>query len=79
LETQAHHPRGYSSGHALDVEWLCARHHREVHAISPEQREARRVRRNAYFRAYGYEWRRRTGRVPSPAERIVDEMAGGTV
>lgn len=48
---QAHHPRGYETPHELDVEWLCAGCHHEVHCeprrmqiTTPEQRHAQAVR-----------------------------------
>lgn len=31
VEVYAHHPRGYQGAHRLDVQWLCLRHHMEVH------------------------------------------------
>lgn len=36
LKVQAHHYLGYARAHELDVEWLCARHHREAHEAHPE-------------------------------------------
>jgi len=33
VDVQAHHPRGYSDEHALDVEWLCSIHHRQAHFV----------------------------------------------
>jgi hypothetical protein len=37
LPTAAHHPRGYSEEHRLDIVWLCVRCHERIHgrAISP--------------------------------------------
>lgn len=34
LKVQAHHPRGYDDEHALDIEWLCRRHHMVRHRRS---------------------------------------------
>ena len=31
LEVEAHHYAGYDLEHALDVAWLCKRHHEKIH------------------------------------------------
>lgn len=31
VQVQAHHPNGYDGAAALDVVWLCSRHHAEAH------------------------------------------------
>ena len=31
----AHHPRGYSDDHLLDIEWLCSLCHRQEHVDLP--------------------------------------------
>jgi hypothetical protein len=38
-KTHGHHHRGYAEEHALDVEWLCERHHRDAHR-TPEGDDA---------------------------------------
>jgi hypothetical protein len=52
-KTQAHHPRGYDADHALDVEWVCRRHHLERHrkAVRPGWAVPGRVQ--AYLAATG--------------------------
>jgi hypothetical protein len=38
-KAEAHHHKGYTKEHWLDVQWLCRKHHREVHKGTHERRK----------------------------------------
>jgi hypothetical protein len=38
-QVEAHHYNGYDLKHALDVVWLCKRHHEDIHHQPAQQQE----------------------------------------